>query len=104
MVSKDLIAIATLQPPPSPLSSRCLTLPRSTGEGRGLRSAFDAGLMTAGLKKRHQASPRDRGGHGVEKAMIVQKLVRQHNGVEHNQNVAGNVVDCVGRRNCAGSD
>src|SRR5260370_4359553 len=42
--------------------------------------------MTAGLKKRHQASPRDGGSHSVDEGMIIQNLVGQHSGVEHNRN------------------
>src|SRR5258707_12297268 len=97
MVSNDLIAIATLQPSlPSSASGDGFrfTLPRLPGRvGGGVRSGFDAGLMTAGLKKRHQASPRDGGGHGVDEGMIIQNLMGQHSGVEHKRNFAGNVVD-----------
>src|SRR6266446_10162972 len=98
MVSNDLIAIATLQPPP-PLPRKRergyrFTFPRLRGRvGGGVRSGFDARLMTAGPKKRHQASPRDGGGHGVNEGMIIQNLMGQHSGVEQIRNFAGSVVD-----------
>src|SRR6266436_8253061 len=97
MVSNDLIAIATLKPLPSRASEGGdIDLPSPAcpgGQIGGVRGGFDAGLMTTGLKKRHQASPRDGGGHGVDEGMIIENLMGQHSGVEHNRNFAGNVVD-----------
>src|SRR5215467_1987868 len=71
----------------------------SSGESRGggwglrVRSGFDARLVTASLEKPHQSSPRDRGCHCVDERVIVQKLVGEHGGVEHNRNFAVNIVD-----------
>src|SRR5215470_1236856 len=98
MVSNDLFAIAILQPPSLP-SPAC-----RGGSRGGVRSGFNTGLMTAGLKKRQQASPRDGGGHGVDEGMIIQNLMRQHSRVEHNRNFAGSVVDRGEGRNGAGFD
>lgn len=49
--------------------------------------------MAGRFKEAHEVRPSDRGRHGVDERMIVQRFVAQHGLVEHDLDAARDVVD-----------
>jgi len=68
------------------------------------RDRHDLGRMAGRFEESHQVRARDRGGHGVDQGMTVERLVAHQGGIEHHAHAPLAVVHRRERRDRAGLD
>src|SRR5262245_46904341 len=70
----------------------------------GNRHRDDPGRVPSRLQEAHEIAARDRGGHGVDQRVIVERLVPHHGGIEHYAHAPLGVIHCRKRGDRAGLD
>src|SRR5262245_20688689 len=68
------------------------------------RDRRDPGRMAGGFEEPHEVRARDRGGHGVDQRVTVDRLMAHQRGIEHHAHAPLAIVHRRERRNRAGLD